>query len=173
MTNDSIRYKGIVTLTVGDMVVEVTNTGTAELGYVICKALAGQSVVGRIPRYFDIQIKEGNEYTSLLNKKIPFTGQTYTTETEATTEELNELTLLATVLHSDKKNTLITPRDELRFVIKSEQGYVLAYITEVEDKKTNLSDIFNNIVPGVDCVIEWHMKILNNGNDSVRHIGEK
>lgn len=162
MTNDSIRYRGIVTLMVGDKVIEATNTGTAELGYVICKALAGQSVVGRIPRYFDIQIVDGdNNYISLLNKKIPFTGKTYTTEAEATTEELNELTLIATVLDSDKERNKVSDDDKLRFVVKSELGYVLAYITELEDKETSLTQIFNNIVSGVDCVIEWHMKILN------------
>lgn len=161
MTSDSIQYRGVVTLSVGDKTVEATNTGTAELGYVICKALSGQPIVGRIPRYFDIQIKDGEDFISILNKKIPFTGQTYTTETETTTEELNELVLFATVLDSDKERDIVSDKAFLRFVVKSEMGYVLAYITELEDNSTSLSKIFNSIVSGVDCVIEWHMKILN------------
>ena len=159
MANDSIKYTGLVNITVGGTQVELTNTGTSELGYVLCKALAGQSIVGRIPRYFDIEISDGENFISLLNKKIPFTGQTFTTKTESTTEELNELTLFATVLYSDKETVRIPDTAKVRFVIKSEMGYVLAYISELEDFTTSLSKIFNDIVQDIDCVIEWHMKI--------------
>lgn len=75
--NNSLNYKGKVTVRLKNKKLYGNNKGTSHLGKLIVKALAGYDIKDSKPCLFDIEELTNKRWQSALHKKLPFTGITY------------------------------------------------------------------------------------------------
>lgn len=164
MSRDTFTYQGriLLRLSNGSTQVYLKNTGTSNLGKAICKALAGYNISSNIPKFLDFEEQIDDRWHTLLSRKIPFTGITYEQPTESDSNLMSNLRLNAVILNQDKKNGAdsILESTVLRLSMYDEEYNLLAYAVTVnngEDEHT-LASVFNQITPGVDCVLSWNME---------------
>ena len=164
---NNLSYYGLARIQLNDKVLELQNRGTRKLGLVITKALAGYDVNTDIPKFFGIQLKESTTWTDLLNRKLPFTGITYdpaSNDTSATDACIGKINLSTIVLNTDKLQPSVSTNATLRLCVFSSDLTNEGILAEVIDP--NLTKVYNDIVEGTDCVINWDMSFFNN------HTGE-
>lgn len=169
----NVNYSGIATLSLdGEVVATIKNRGTRELGVLITKALAGYNISTEVPKFFNIQINEttdsdGNPvWVNLLNRNLPFTGITYTVADELTKTNyigdlslkcIGDLSLNCIIMSTDKLTPSVSENAKLRLCILNSLGTILAEI--IEDN--TLTKLFNDIVEGTDCIVNWDMSFYN------------
>lgn len=75
--NNSLNYRGKVTVRLKNKKLYGNNKGTSNLGKLIVKALAGYDIRDSKPCLFDIEELTAKGWQSALYKRLPFTGITY------------------------------------------------------------------------------------------------
>ena len=162
MSKDTFTYQGRILLRLSDGSTEVylKNTRTENLGRTICKALAGYNVSDNIPKFLDFQEQNNTKWISLLNRKIPFTGIIYESPTEAENSLMSTLKLNSVILYQDKKLDKILESSTIRVAMYDNENNLLAYAVTLNNisNEHNLASVFNQITPGVDCVLKWNME---------------
>ena len=168
---NNVTYRGVVTVEVNDTTVKLTNSGTKELGLLITKALAGYNIADDIPRYLNIQIYEGKDrnnndiWTNLLNRNLPFTGIRYLNKNEIpnTNDCIGSLKFNCIVLYTNKLQPYVQNNSTLRLCMLNSIGDILAqvYTTKKDGDDFTLSQLFNDIVEGTDCIVDWEMSFYN------------
>jgi hypothetical protein len=157
---NNISYYGVVRVNSGDEKLELHNKGTAQLGILITKALAGYSVIEDVPKYFMFEIKQEDEWVPLLNRNIPFTGIVYDTDISENDDKIGNLNFSCIILYTDKLIPSVSSLATLRLCMLNKKSQVLAQVVD-----TNLYKVFNDIVEGTDCIINWDMSFHNNKED--------
>ena len=166
MSNNSFKYSGKVIAKTSSDGTEIIykNTGTPKLGTVICKALAGYSISKNIPKAIDVQYLNGDNWLSLLNRRIPVTGVTYSDFDELSEDKkMSELTLNSVILYEDIKSTgKVSESTELRFALYDSESNLLAQANSFEkgNEKSGIIKMFEEIGPGIDCIINWSMQFF-------------
>lgn len=156
-----IGYQGQVT---ASMVVRgrkkqysIFNSGTKNLWNLLAKAIAGYSISGEIPEYFDIVDELGNSY---LRSRIPFRAKVWGEDTvEEDTENSTSVKLTVTVTKSDKRRDHLPNGSNVVLRMYNVMGNALAEITDTTDKQ--LLQLYNNISTGTDAIFEWVLTFSN------------
>lgn len=161
---NNLGYNGVARIVVGEQTFLFQNRGTRQLGLVISKALAGYNVSNDVPKFFGVQINEkGEKWVDLLNKKLPFTGITYdpiSTDTSSVDYCIGKLNLSTIILSTDKLQPSVSENAILRLCVYSNDTSENGLLAEVTNQ--NLIKVYNDIVEGTDCIINWDMSFFNN-----------
>ena len=143
------------------------NEGTKYLWDTVTKALAGQNVSDRVPRYIDfeyvlkeiVDTKEKEVPHSLITEPIPFTGIVWGEMAQEVTSEHNGTLMLTAVITANDKLSVDTSNPSitrLQLTMKSKEGRTLATVSD-----DSLYDLYNSLTEGTDAVIEWRMIFKN------------
>lgn len=163
--NNTVIYKGIVTVTIGDNKYIIKNNGEKELGIVICKALAGYNIKNEIPAFFQIEYKVDNTWISCLKQSIPFVGISY----HSAESDLGKLELNTTIQYEYKSYDKID-NSEVQFAIYNRLGKRLAYVSgdvnyDAGDAETiSPKDAYNKLQKGTTMFLQWDMIFTNVDN---------
>ena len=141
-----------VETTGGKIEVKEKNSGCKRLWDFLTRAAAGQDTREYAPKYIDIRKGDG---TSILYKRIPFTGVVFGEAVVRSTDSSSVL-FNATLLYEHLKSK---PSEgvALNLIMLDATGKPLAIV----ESASALSDVCNSIVPGVDGVIQWKLTFLN------------
>lgn len=158
---DGVGYSGNVVIRMSNSksrrVLELKNNGKKALWNMLAKAVLGIDVSSRIPRYLDMISSSG---TSLLFRRIPFTGSVYH-DTDGK-KDYSTSTVFVAALTSENKKISSGEVGDVTMRMVNSANEVLAEI----NGSSALGSIYKNVVPGVDAIIEWEMMFMNNSNDN-------
>jgi hypothetical protein len=158
--SNTITYKGTVNFKLNNKgniyTLNFSNTGTQYLTDTIAKALCGQNISDRLPRFLNIVADNGDKKLPLLRQMVPFTGITWGDVVKPKNNGTAVL-LTATILPTDKLPLSNVDSYTLELQMQSNTNETLAIIRSTPDD-TSLHDMYNSLNDGTSAIVEWCME---------------